>query len=123
MAAPSRLNEIYSEDIRFTDPFCHVVGIENLSAYFERMNQRIYECVMVFTKQSVMEDKVYLQWEMRLTLKPFRYKISISGVSVLTIRNKVVMQMDYFNKNDLMFSYVSLLQRVVDFLENTRYAK
>ncbi len=63
------LNEIYSEDIIFTDPIHNIRGIENLKSYFKNLDSNLIEGSFQFTDESIIDNTAYLQWQLNLKLK------------------------------------------------------
>lgn len=83
----SILKEIYSDHIVFKDPIHEIQGIENLKAYFQKLNDNLTEGSFHFTDKSVIGNKAYLSWEMGLKLKRPKKNVKASGISVLIIED------------------------------------
>lgn len=111
------LNEIYAEDIIFTDPIHKIKGIENLKSYFKNLDDNLIEGSFHFSDESSHDNTVYLQWEMNLTLKRPKKKIQASGISVLTIEQKITKQRDYFDAGELFYENIPVLGGIIRFLK------
>ncbi|MBL8993944.1 MAG: nuclear transport factor 2 family protein [Spirochaetia bacterium] len=113
----SILKEIYSEKVAFMDPIHQIHGLEALRSYFRKLNENLLEGAFVFTEESIAENKVYLSWEMNLKLKSPQKRVKASGISVLTIEEKIVKHRDYFDAGELFYENVPLVGGVIRFLK------
>ncbi|MBK6263848.1 nuclear transport factor 2 family protein [Marivirga sp. S37H4] len=111
------LNEIYSEDVIFTDPIHQIKGLENLKSYFKKLDSNLVEGSFQFTDESSRDNIVYLQWEMHLSLKRPKKKVKASGISVLTIEQKIIKHRDYFDAGELFYENVPVLGNIIRFLK------
>lgn len=111
------LNQIYADEIVFKDPIHEIRGIEGLKQYFAKLNKNLKSGSFTFTDEAINQDKVYLSWEMKLSLKRPKKKIEVSGVSVLTIKDKITRHEDYFDAGQLFYEHVPLLGSIIKFLK------
>lgn len=111
------LNEIYSDDVIFIDPIHSINGIENLKAYFKKLDSNLIEGSFQFTDESTIDNIAYLQWEMNLKLKLPKKNVKASGISVLIVDQKIDRQRDYFDAGELFYENVPVLGRVIRFLK------
>ncbi|WKV13015.1 nuclear transport factor 2 family protein [Marivirga harenae] len=109
----SILEEIYSEDIVFKDPIHEIDGIENLKAYFQKLNENLIEGTFHFTDESIMGNKAYLSWEMNLKLKRPKKNVKASGISVLIFENEIISQRDYFDAGELFYENIPILGSII----------
>lgn len=109
----SVLNEIYSEDIVFKDPIHEIHGIENLKSYFQKLNENLVEGIFHFTDESIVNNKVFLSWEMNLKLKRPKKDVKASGISVLLIEDKIISQRDYFDAGGLFYENIPVLGGII----------
>src|SRR5690554_7658843 len=86
------LNEIYSDNVIFIDPIHQINGIENLESCFKKLDGNLIKGSFRFIDESILDDTVYLQWEMNLHLKRPRKNVKASGISVLTVEQKITKQ-------------------------------
>lgn len=111
-------NEIYLDDVIFIDPIHKIKGIENLKAYFSKLDSNLIEGSFDFTDESVIDNTAYLQWEMSLKLKRPNKNVKASGISVLTIgEQKITKQRDYFDAGELFYEHVPVLGGIIRFLK------
>lgn len=113
----SVLNQIYSEDMIFKDPIHQIQGVENLKQYFAKLNSNLISGTFLFTEESIVENKVYLSWDMHLKLKKPQKEIKTSGISVLTVENKIVIHRDYFDAGELFYENIPVLGSIIRLLK------
>lgn len=111
------LDQIYSDEVVFTDPIHTINGLENLKSYFEKLNQNLIEGSFKFTDESIIKNKVYLHWEMDLQLKKPKKRITAMGISVLTLDHKIIMHRDYFDAGEVFYENIPLLGGIIKFLK------
>lgn len=105
----SVLDEIYDKQIYFQDPMHEIQGIIDLKKYFQKLNDKLKEGSFQFMEESIIDNKAYLSWELKLTLKK-RYKsITASGISVLSFEDKITHQRDYFDAAQLFYEPIPIL--------------
>ena len=106
---PDALSEIYADQIIFKDPVHEIEGVKNLKAYFDKLNSNLIEGSFQFTDDTLVDDKAYLSWEMQVQLKRPNKSVSASGLSVLTLEEKIVHQRDYFDAGEMFYEHIPLL--------------
>jgi len=111
------LDEIYSDQVIFIDPIHQVDGIENLKAYFKKLNDNLVEGSFRFTDEAIVDNTAYLQWEMDLKLKRPKKIVKATGISVLTVEQKVIRHRDFFDAGELFYENVPVLGSVIRFLK------
>ncbi|WP_375579768.1 nuclear transport factor 2 family protein [Marivirga tractuosa] len=109
----SILNDIYSKNIIFKDPIHEIEGIENLKKYFNKLNENLIEGSFYFTDESMVENKVFLSWNMGLKLKRPKKNVKASGISVLIIEDKIISQRDYFDAGELFYENIPVLGGII----------
>lgn len=113
----SVLNDIYSKNVVFIDPIHEINGIEKLCEYFHKLNDNLVEGSFQFIDESAIGNKVYLCWEMNLKLKRPNKNVKASGISVLTIEEKIIKQRDYFDAGELFYENIPILGSIIRFLK------
>lgn len=113
----SALNEIYSDNVIFIDPIHRISGVENLKAYFKKLDSNLIEGSFQFTDESIHGNTAYLQWEMNLRLKRPSKIVKASGISVLTVEQKIIRQRDYFDAGELFYENIPVLGNIIRFLK------
>ena len=113
----SVLNEIYSDKVLFKDPIHEINGIENLKSYFKKLNENLIQGSFLFTDETIIDNKAYLSWEMKLKLKKPKKNVKASGISVLTFEQKITKQRDYFDAGELFYENIPLLGGIIRLLK------
>ncbi len=113
----SALNEIYSDNVIFIDPIHRINGIENLKSYFKKLDSNLIEGSFQFTDESIIDNTAYLQWEMKLQLKRPKKDVKASGISVLTLEQKIIKHRDYFDAGELFYENIPVLGSVILYLK------
>ncbi|UUQ63176.1 nuclear transport factor 2 family protein [Pseudomonas fuscovaginae UPB0736] len=108
----AQLDELYSEDVQFTDPLHQVHGLPALRNYFADLYSNVSELGFDFHGfDQVREGEGYLRWTMsyrhpRLAKgKP----IHVEGCSHLLWLNKVYRHRDYFDAGALLYDHLPVL--------------
>ena len=107
------LNEIYSDNVIFIDPIHQINGIENLKSYFKKLDGNLIKGSFRFIDESIRDNTAYLQWEMNLHLKRPRKNVKASGISVLTVEQKITKHRDYFDAGELFYENIPLLGKII----------
>ncbi|MFB2121468.1 nuclear transport factor 2 family protein [Parapedobacter sp. 2B3] len=107
------LNEIYSDNVLFIDPIHRISGIENLKSYFKKLDSNLIEGSFRFIDESIRDNTAYLQWEMNLRLKRPRKNVKASGISVLTVEQKITRHRDYFDAGELFYENIPVLGSII----------
>ena len=109
----SMLNEFYADEIIFKDPIHAINGIDNLREYFKKLNDNLNAGSFQFMDESVVDNKVYLSWELNLQLKRPKKNVKASGMSVLVIDDKIVSHRDYFDAGELFYENIPVLGSII----------
>lgn len=107
-----QLPEVYSEDVRFTDPFSSVAGIDDLTHYFEACYANVISCRFVFSEPVINANRVCLPWVMRLRHRRICKggPVSVDGISHLVIdAGRVVYHRDYFDAGQLLYENLPVI--------------
>lgn len=112
----SGLAEVYSEQVRFADPFSTVEGLENLQAYFDKVYTNVTACRFEFGDTLVSGDQACVEWTMHLQHPRLRRgrELNVRGISRLTItEGRVCYHRDYFDAGELLYENLPLLGSAV----------
>ncbi|WP_017904338.1 nuclear transport factor 2 family protein [Pseudomonas asplenii] len=106
------LDELYSEDVQFTDPLHQVSGLPALRSYFADLYSNISELAFDFHAfDTVREGEGYLRWNMGYR-HPRLAKgrlIQVEGCSHLLWSEKVYRHRDYFDAGALLYDHLPVL--------------
>jgi hypothetical protein len=111
------LGEIYSEDIRFSDPAHSLNGLPALREYFAELYANVEHITFDFSSPRVCNDQVFVQWVMRLSHPRLnRGKVfEVPGISCLHFADdgRVDEHRDYFDLGALLYEQLPLLGTLV----------
>jgi hypothetical protein len=82
-----------------------------------KVNHNLIEGSFQFIYESFIDNKAYLSWEMHLYLKRPNKNVKASGISVLTIKEKIISQRDYFDAGELFYENIPVLGALIRFLK------
>lgn len=111
------LDELYTDDVTFTDPLHHVEGIEDLKAYFLNTIKGIDYCHFAFVDRARQGDDVFVTWQMRLKHPKLAQgrEIIVPGTSHLKLAgDKVCQQTDYYDAGAMLYEHIPVLGYVID---------
>ncbi|SEC44286.1 SnoaL-like domain-containing protein [Pseudomonas mohnii] len=115
-----RLGELYTDDVRFTDPLHEVQGLGQLRGYFAELYANVNELRFDFHGfDQIAEGEGYLRWVMS-----YRHPrlaggrlIRVDGCSHLRWRDKVYCHRDYFDAGALLYEHLPVLGRAIAWLK------
>jgi hypothetical protein len=115
-----RLGELYTDDVRFTDPLHEVQGLGQLRAYFAELYANVNELRFDFHGfDQIAEGEGYLRWVMS-----YRHPrlaggrlIRVDGCSHLRWRDKVYCHRDYFDAGAMLYEHLPILGRAIAWLK------
>ncbi|PPA04508.1 transcriptional regulator [Pseudomonas sp. MWU12-2312b] len=115
-----RLGELYTDDVRFTDPLHEVQGLGQLRAYFAEFYANVNELRFDFHGfDQIAEGEGYLRWVMS-----YRHPrlaggrlIRVDGCSHLRWRDKVYCHRDYFDAGAMLYEHLPILGRAIAWLK------
>ena len=115
-----RLGELYTDDVRFTDPLHEVQGLGHLRGYFAELYANVSELRFDFHGfDQIAEGEGYLRWVMS-----YRHPrlaggrlIRVDGCSHLRWRDKVYCHRDYFDAGALLYEHLPVLGRAIAWLK------
>lgn len=112
----SRLSRVYSERIRFQDPFGSVQGLDELTHYFSGAYANVISCHFAFGDAVVGGNFAALPWVMHLRHRRINrgQEILVDGMSHLQIEaGMVCFHRDYFDAGQLLYENLPLVGGVV----------
>jgi len=116
-----RLEQLYSDDIQFTDPLHEVQGLAQLRGYFAELYANVRELRFEFHGSDLCaEGQGYLRWTMS-----YRHPrlnggglIQVAGCSYLQWCDaRVSRHRDYFDAGALLYEHLPLLGAMIAWLK------
>ena len=109
------LNELYSHDVVFQDPFRRLSGLPALTEYFAELYRHVELSSFVFEDEVVQGNSAMLTWTM--SLKHPRLKggdvVTVPGSTHIRFRDKVTYHRDYFDGGAMLYEHLPLIGLVV----------
>ncbi|PSF12229.1 transcriptional regulator [Marinobacter fuscus] len=112
----AKLQQVYSEDIVFQDPFGEVRGLDDLTEYMAAAYKNVNTCKFRFTMPVIQDCWCSLPWVMELSHKRIRGGkiVLVNGISHLEIRDgKVRYHRDYFDAGQLLYENLPIVGGVI----------
>lgn len=111
------LEEIYSTDVRFSDPAHSLAGLAALRGYFVELYAHVEHISFDFAEPHASGDQVYVQWVMRLRHPRLNRgaEVAVPGISCLHFAadGRVDEHRDYFDLGVLLYEQLPLLGPLV----------
>lgn len=107
-----KLQHVYSENIRFQDPFGQAEGLDELTKYFAEAYSNVISCQFRFGEAVIQQNRCAIPWVMELRHKRLcrGQLVTVDGISHLDIRNgRVCYHRDYFDAGQLLYENLPLL--------------
>jgi hypothetical protein len=94
----SHILPYYDDNIYFRDSIQEIRGIEDFTAMTMRLTQRSKDLKMKIVNAAMVENKIFIEWEMTLSFKKYPSSI-LYGSSRLTLNmeGKITEQRDYYD--------------------------
>ena len=114
------LNEIYSDDIRFSDPLHKIAGLNALTDYFKTLYQNVESIDFVIHQVIRDESTAALKWTMNLVHPKLNAGngISVEGVSLLTFDGKINQHQDYFDLGAMLYEQLPIVGGLIGFIKS-----
>lgn len=115
-----RLKELYSADVRFTDPLHDIQGLTALQDYFAQLYANVSELGFAFHGyDQVEEGSGYLRWTMHYR-HPRLHRgqpVEVEGCSFLLWQDKVYRHRDYFDAGALLYEHLPIMGSAIGWLK------
>lgn len=111
------LDQLYHDDIVFTDPLQHVVGMDDFRAYLKHTMENVEYCHFTFDDQCVGDTQGFMAWQMRYAHPKLANGIEIilPGVSYVTFEDGLIKeQRDYYDLGAMLYEHVPLVGYIID---------
>jgi ketosteroid isomerase-like protein len=115
-----RLKQLYSDDVRFTDPLHDIQGLTALQDYFAQLYANVSELGFSFHGyDQVEEGSGYLRWTMHYRHPRLRHgqPVEVEGCSFLLWHDKVYRHRDYFDAGALLYEHLPIMGSAIGWLK------
>lgn len=112
------IEAIYDEGIIFVDPFHEIKGIDNLTAYFEKLYRNIESCRFDFVNEYPLESSAVVTWIMTFSHKSLGKKeVMVPGSTEIHFNEKIYFHRDYFDAGKMIYENVPLLGTAIRYIK------
>ncbi|GAB3350183.1 nuclear transport factor 2 family protein [Chromohalobacter beijerinckii] len=114
------LQNLYTEDVSFTDPLHHLEGRDVLLRYYAEMLDNVTECRFDTGHCQREGDDACVDWVMYLTHPRLAggREIEVAGCSRLTFRGeRICRQRDYFDAGAMLYEHLPVFGALIRWLK------
>jgi steroid Delta-isomerase len=116
-----RMNEFYTEDAYFRDPFHEVTGLANIRPIFAHMYVAMHEPRFVILERVIQGDSVVLTWDFTFRIKKLKPELprKIHGMSLLKLApdGRVRWHRDYWDAAGELYEQLPLVGGLMRWLK------
>ena len=109
----ARIETFYADDVQFQDPVRKITGLENLRLYHNQFNKNLVQGGFKYTQQTLLHDKAYLSWKLELEYKVPKKRVTVSGITVLLLSDKIISQRDYYDAGALFYENLPIVGPII----------
>lgn len=106
------LDDVYSADVRFSDPFGTINGLNDLQHYFDKVYTNVTACRFQFGDVLISDNNACVEWIMHLRHPKLRRgrELTVHGISRLTVsEGRVSYHRDYFDAGEMLYENLPVL--------------
>jgi hypothetical protein len=111
-ASFDNLEDIYADDVIFTDPLHKISGVVALKEYFKSICSNLTYCQFTFTDEIVDKKSACLKWQMEYSHESLKNnaRLTLTGVSLIHfLDDKITLQEDFYDMGAMTYEHVPLL--------------
>ena len=105
------LDEIYGEDIIFTDPIHVIHGRKALKAYFGKMCGKLTECHFDFVDEVIMGSTACFKWQMHYRHPSIKNNqpLKLIGASHISFSDKIDSHEDFYDMGAMLYEHLPVM--------------
>ena len=114
------LNNVYHQDIIFTDPMHKVEGLDNLKKYFDDLYENLNSCVFRIDNVIAQLDQAAVYWQMTYQHDKLNNGaiVSVSGHShIKGDGEKIYYHRDYLDLGAMLYEQLPFFGRLIKWLK------
>ena len=112
----NELNQFYTEDSFFKDPFNEIKGRKKINLIFEHMFENTDNPRFIFIDTIVEGDQAFLTWDFVFHINKNEYKIHGSSHLKLNSEGKIYYHRDYWDVGEEVLSKVPIIKSIYKML-------
>jgi hypothetical protein len=109
------LDELYSDDVEFQDPFHRIAGLPALRQYLAALYAQVEACSFKFEEGVTQGNESVLMWTMFLKHPRLNggLVVAVPGSTHIRFRDKVSYHRDYFDAGAMLYEQLPLIGSVI----------
>ena len=109
------LNELYSDDVEFQDPFRRIAGLPALRHYLAALYAQVEACSFRFEDDVRQGNCAVLTWTMQLNHPRLNAGavVTVPGSTLIRFRDKVFSHRDYFDAGAMVYEQLPLIGMLI----------
>lgn len=115
------IEQLYAEEIQFTDPFHQVNGLRALKDYFEELYQNVESIQFEFGSCLSQNDGFFIEWQMTVRHPKLNkaQPVVVPGATLFKVdeSEKIVFHRDYFDAGVMLYEQIPLLGRIIKWVK------
>ncbi len=118
------LDQVYSENVIFSDPVHQIHGLNALKQYFKEMCGNLTDCRFEFIDEIVNENSACFKWKMHYRHPSIKRNapLTLTGMSLLKFSDKIEYHEDFYDMGAMLYEYIPVLGTAVKAIKS-RLAK
>lgn len=105
------LDEIYSENVTFSDPVHRVQGLDTLKQYFESMCGNLTQCRFDFIDEVRGMNNACFKWEMHYSHPSLKSNspLKLMGATFIEYSDKIDVHEDFYDMGAMLYEHLPLI--------------
>lgn len=112
----SSLQNIYADDVVFSDPVHVIEGLDDLMKYFESMCSNLTECRFDFIDEMIGSHAAFFKWEMTYRHPSIKSntELKILGTTYIGFTNgKVTVHDDFYDMGAMLYEHLPVVGHAI----------
>lgn len=115
------IEQLYADEIQFTDPFHCITGLDALKTYFEELYQNVESVQFKFGDCLNQNNCFFIEWHMTVRHPKLNkaQPIEVPGATLFKVNEteKVIYHRDYFDAGVMLYEHIPLLGRIIKWVK------
>ena len=118
-----QINDVFTSDARFKDPFNDVDGVDAIHTVFKHMFATTQQPKFIVNHYASNQQKLFIQWQFTFLKEQKHWSIDGSSMVTFNDQDKVQEHIDYWDPAEQIYSKIGLLKPMMNFLKSRLTAK
>lgn len=115
------LDNLYTQDVVFIDPFHRIEGLPALEAYFSKLYRNVSSIDWAYGESASNGNQMFMEWEMVLKHPRLRRgkPVKVNGTTRFELRDdKICLHRDYMDTAQMLYENLPVLGGVIRTIKN-----